>query len=137
MFQQIPPEMRVRYGRLDQICRTSRELCPTLVDLADICSGDARPSRRPGAGLSPATACRAVSLRLPAYYDPEKIKREVAELKRTLISEPVKVQEINRGRIEILGKRVEKFCKIKENSEVIHAQCAAIEDVLQLIRDQS
>ena len=47
------------------------------------------------------------------------------------------MQEINRKRIEILGKRIEKFDKIKENCQVMEAQCAAIEDVLQLIRDQS
>jgi DNA repair ATPase RecN len=49
----------------------------------------------------------------------------------------VKVQEINRKRIEILTKRLEKFNKIHEDCEVINAQCAASEDVLQLIRDQS
>jgi hypothetical protein len=47
------------------------------------------------------------------------------------------VQEINRKRIEILTKRLEKFDKIRENRQVIDAQCAATEDVLQLIRDQS
>ena len=32
---------------------------------------------------------------------------------------------------------MEKYEKIRENRQVIDAQCAAIEDVLQLIRDQS
>jgi hypothetical protein len=36
-----------------------------------------------------------------------------------------------------LQKRVEKYEKIRENCQVIDAQCAAVEDVLQLIRDQS
>ena len=47
------------------------------------------------------------------------------------------MQEINQRRIEILRKRVQKFEKIQENRQVIDAQCAAVEDVLQLIRDQS
>ena len=47
------------------------------------------------------------------------------------------MQDINRKRIEILTKRLEKFEKMRENSHVVDAQCAAIEDVLQLIRDQS
>jgi hypothetical protein len=34
-------------------------------------------------------------------------------------------------------KRVEKYEKVRENCQVIDAQCAAVEDVLQLIRDQS
>ena len=67
----------------------------------------------------------------------ERIKREAAELQRTMATDPPKVQEINRKRIEILGKRIEKFGKIRENCCVIEAQCGAMEDVLQLIRDQS
>jgi hypothetical protein len=47
------------------------------------------------------------------------------------------VQEINRRRIEILTKRLEKYAKVGENQKVVEAQCAAIEDVLELIRDQS
>jgi hypothetical protein len=54
-----------------------------------------------------------------------------------MTSDPPKVQEINRKRIEILAKRTEKFGKVRENCSVIEAQCGAMEDVLQLIRDQS
>jgi hypothetical protein len=69
--------------------------------------------------------------------NPELIKQEVEQLQKKLEDQPPKVQDINRKRIEILQKRLEKFSKMKENSQVIDAQCAAIEDVLQLIRDQS
>ena len=69
--------------------------------------------------------------------NPDIIRKEAAALQADLEKEPVKVQEINRKRIEILGKRIEKFDKIKENCQIVDAQCAAIEDVLQLIRDQS
>src|SRR5437870_797028 len=47
------------------------------------------------------------------------------------------VPQINRKRIEILTKRLEKYDKVRENQNVIKAQCSALEDVLQLIRDQS
>ena len=43
----------------------------------------------------------------------------------------------SRKRIEILTKRLEKHDKVRENQNVIKAQCSALEDVLQLIRDQS
>ncbi len=69
--------------------------------------------------------------------NPDQVRGEVASLEKSLANEPPKVQEINQRRIEILRKRVEKFEKIRENRQVIDAQCAAIEDVLQLIRDQS
>jgi hypothetical protein len=65
------------------------------------------------------------------------ITRELRQLEEGLEKETPKVQEINRRRIEILNKRLEKFQTIQENSKVVQAQCSAIEDVLQLIRDQS
>jgi hypothetical protein len=69
--------------------------------------------------------------------DPEAIRREAAQLERALAKDSAKVQEINRKRIEILQKRLEKFEKIRDNDRVIDAQCAAIEEVLELIRDQT
>jgi hypothetical protein len=69
--------------------------------------------------------------------NPEQVKTEIAWLEKQMDKEPPKVQQINRRRIEIGQKRLEKFLKIAENRKVVDAQCAAIEDVLQLIRDQS
>jgi chromosome segregation ATPase len=69
--------------------------------------------------------------------NPGEIERELEQLKKDLSKDAPKVQDINRKRIEILTKRLEKFEKIRENRQVIDAQCAATEDVLQLIRDQS
>src|SRR5262249_12488593 len=68
---------------------------------------------------------------------PEQVHQEITNLEKSMANEPAKVQEINKRRIEILQKRLVKFDKIKENRRVIDAQCSAIEDVLQLIRDQS
>jgi len=69
--------------------------------------------------------------------DANLIKHDLEKLQRSMDSDPPKVQEINRRRIEILNKRLEKFGKVGENQKVVEAQCAAIEDVLELIRDQS
>jgi hypothetical protein len=69
--------------------------------------------------------------------DPNLIKRDLEKLQHSIESDPPKVQEINRRRIEILTKRLEKYGKVGENQKVVEAQCAAIEDVLELIRDQS
>ena len=68
---------------------------------------------------------------------PDRIRIEIAALEKGLQKDGTKVREINKGRIDILRKRLAKFDKIAENREIIDAQCAAIEDVLQLIRDQS
>jgi len=67
----------------------------------------------------------------------DQVRGELAHLEKSLEKDPPKVREINQQRIEILRKRLAKFEKIVENRQVIDAQCAAIEDVLQLIRDQS
>jgi chromosome segregation ATPase len=69
--------------------------------------------------------------------DQNEIKREVATLQKSLSSDPPRVQEINKKRVEILNKRLEKYDKLCENRKVVDAQCAAVEDVLHLIRDQS
>ena len=58
-------------------------------------------------------------------------------LERNIEKQPPKVQEINRKRIEIMHKRQERYKKIIEDLQVIQVQCAAIEDVLALIGDQS
>jgi hypothetical protein len=65
------------------------------------------------------------------------IKHEIVSLQKSLSSDLPKVQEINKKRIEILTKRLEKFDKISENRKVVDAQCSAVEDVLMLVRDQS
>ncbi len=69
--------------------------------------------------------------------NPDQVRTEAEYLEKSLDKEPLKVREINQRRIDILRKRLDKFEKIRENSQVVDAQCAAVEDVLQLIRDQS
>jgi len=69
--------------------------------------------------------------------NPRTIDKDLETLQRDLAKQPAKVQEINRKRIEILQKRQERFRKIVDDLQVINVQCEAIEDVLELIRDQS
>src|SRR5438093_1392142 len=58
--------------------------------------------------------------------DPGEIKSEIASLQRHLQNDLAKVQDINKKRIEILSKRLEKYQKLCENREVVDAQCAAV-----------
>ncbi len=69
--------------------------------------------------------------------EPAGVDRELAHLRKDLEKESPKVQEINRKRIDILTRRLEKFQNIRENREVLDAQLEAMEDVLDLIKDQS
>jgi len=138
MFLEMPPEVRNRYATLDSLCRTIRENYSRLSSTSQILMGQME-ERLQGllqgylrllyAGCQHRNYLRTT--------DSQSIQREVAELERSLSTGSPKVQEINRKRIEILTKRLEKYGKIAENCQVIDAQCAAMEDVLQLIRDQS
>ncbi len=138
LFQEIPPEMRLHYAKLDELCCSIRENYSRLSSTSQIFVKEMQ-DRLDGLlqGYLRLLNAEHQHLQYLRNTNPETIKREHDLLERTLASEPAKVQEINRKRIEILAKRLEKFNKIHENCEVIHAQCAATEDVLQLIRDQS
>ncbi len=138
MYLEIPPEMKVRYTRLDQLCRSIRENYSKLSSTSQMFVKEMQDRLD---GLLQGYLRLLHSLHQHLEYlrvtDPNRIQQELNGLERSLTSDPVKVQEINRKRIEILTKRLEKFGKIHENCDVINAQCAATEDVLQLIRDQS
>lgn len=138
LYSEIPPEMRVRYGRVEALCRNIRENYSRLSSATQIF---ARETEDRLDGLLQGYLRLLHGLQQHYEYlrntDLDRIKKESAVLQQHLATDPQKVQEINRKRIEILSKRIEKFGKIRENCSVIEAQCGALEDVLQLIRDQS
>jgi hypothetical protein len=138
MYKEIPPEMQVKYARLDQLCRSIRENYGRLSSTSQMFVKQME-DRLDGLLQGYLRLLHAQQQHL-AYLratDPNRIQQELNGLQRALATDAAKVQEINRKRIEILTKRLEKFGKIHENCDVINAQCAATEDVLQLIRDQS
>jgi uncharacterized protein YukE len=138
LFYELPPEMRARYGYLDTICRGIRQNYARLTSTSQMFV-DQMESKLEGLSQSYIRLLNS-AFQHREYLrvtNPDQIKKELAQLEKNLESDPPKVQEINRKRVEILKKRVEKYGKVRENCQVIDAQCAAIEDVLQLIRDQS
>jgi hypothetical protein len=138
MRKNLPPEMRSRYEFVQQIAKEIRANYAQLSYASQIFATQMDDKLN---GLLEGY----VRLLHAAYthreylksLNPDQIRKEAAYLEKSLEKEPPKVQEINQRRIEILRKRVAKFEKIAENRQVVDAQCAAIEDVLQLIRDQS
>ncbi len=138
LFYELPPEMRARYGSLEGTAKAIRASYGRLTSTSQMFV-DQMESKLQGLSQS------YIRLLNSAFHhreylratNPDNIRKELGQLQKDLEHEPLKVQDINRKRIEILNKRVEKYEKVKENCQVIDAQCAAIEDVLQLIRDQS
>jgi hypothetical protein len=138
MFQEIPPEMRLRYANLDTIARRIRENYSRLSSTSRVFAQQIDDKLQ---GLLQAYLRLLHAAWQHREYlrttDLGAVQRELAQLQKAQQPESPRVQEINGKRIEILTKRVEKFKKIAENRQVVDAQCAAVEDVLGLIRDQS
>lgn len=138
MLQNLSPELQSRYIHCAQICGSIRTNFAQLSSQSQIFLGQIDTSLQ---GLLSGYARLLYAVWQQQQYlkatSSDEIKREIASLQKTLSSEPLRVQEINQKRIEILNKRLEKFAKIAENRKVVEAQCAAVEDVLMLVRDQS
>ena len=138
MQYSLPPEIRDRYRQLEAFSEAIRRNYARLSSASQAFIGQIENQLQ---GLMTSFVRLANSDVQHVQYlqttDVNSIRNEVKYLKDRLAKDPPKVQEINRKRIEILEKRLEKYMKIRENRQVIDAQCRAVEDVLQLIHDQS
>jgi DNA repair exonuclease SbcCD ATPase subunit len=138
LIGELTVDDRDRYARFGQICKTVRENYRRLssssqmllAQLEDKLDGLQQSFLR----LLSATHLHRDYLR---SLDAVSIEREIGHIQKNLEREPEKVREINSKRVEILSKRLDKFKKIRENARVLEAQINAMEDVLELIRDQS
>jgi hypothetical protein len=138
LLRSLPPEMQSRYAHAAQVCGSIRSNFAQFSSTSQIFLQQI-DSRLQGLLSGYARLLLAASQQQQYVKGAEQdgIKREIAALQKTLSSDPPKVQEINKKRIEILTKRLEKYDKICENRKVVDAQCSAVEDVLMLVRDQS
>jgi hypothetical protein len=78
--------------------------------------------------------------RYQAYFrstDPERIQERIAMLDHEVAKSPERVQQIKARTRSVLGKRLERYHKAVENRDLIEAQTETIQEVLQLLRDQS
>jgi len=138
MLNSLSPEAKGRYAKLAQVCALVRGNFSQLSSTSKIFLQQ-MDSRLDGL-LHGYARLLLVSSQQEQYLkstDPDEIKHEIAALQRDMDTDAPKVQDINKKRIEILNKRIEKYQKICENQEVVNAQCSAVEDVLHLVRDQS
>src|SRR5713101_8777467 len=138
MLGSLPAELQSRYVHAAQVCGSIRSNFAQLSSTSQIFLQQI-DSRLQGLlnGYARLLLAAAQQQRYLKSTERDGIKHEIASLQKTLSSDPLKVQEINKKRIEILNKRLEKFDKISENRKVVDAQCSAVEDVLMLVRDQS
>lgn len=138
LFDDLSPQLRTRYTKVEQVCAQIRENLGQLSSTSQIFVGQMQEKLdgllRGYVRLLHAGEAQKEHMQMTS---PRDIERDIEQLERALSQDSAKLREINKKRIEILHKRIAKHEKIRENHQVIEAQCSAIEDVLQLIRDQS
>jgi hypothetical protein len=69
--------------------------------------------------------------------DPERIQERIAMLDHEIGKGPERVKEIKSRTRQVLEKRLERYQKALENRQLVEAQTETVEEVLQLLRDQS
>ena len=69
--------------------------------------------------------------------DPERIQERIAMLEHEMKSGPERVQQIKARTRSVLEKRLDRYKKALENRDLIDAQTETVQEVLQLLRDQS
>jgi DNA repair exonuclease SbcCD ATPase subunit len=69
--------------------------------------------------------------------DPERIQERIAMLDHEMKSGPERVQQIKARTRSVLEKRLDRYRKALENRDLIDAQTETVQEVLQLLRDQS
>jgi hypothetical protein len=69
--------------------------------------------------------------------DPEKLHERLYMLEQEIASSPERVKEIKTRTKAVLEKRMERYHKALENKQLIDAQTETVQEVLQLLRDQS
>jgi hypothetical protein len=138
MLVSLPAEMQSRYVHAAQVCGAIRSNFAQFSSTSQIFLQQI-DARLQGllSGYARLLLAAAQQQQYVKSTEQDGIKREIVSLQKALGSDPPRVQEINKKRIEILGKRLEKYDKISENRKVVDAQCSAVEDVLMLVRDQS
>ena len=79
-------------------------------------------------------------MRYQAYFsttDPERIQERIAMLEHEMSSGTERIQQIKARTRNVLEKRLERYQKALENRQLVEAQTETVEEVLQLLRDQS
>lgn len=69
--------------------------------------------------------------------DPEKLQERLYMLDQEIQSGPEKVREVKARTKAVLEKRMERYKKALENKQLIDAQTETVQEVLQLLWDQS
>jgi hypothetical protein len=79
-------------------------------------------------------------MRYQAYFsttDAERMQERMSMLEHEMAAGPERIQQIKARTRLVLEKRLERYQKALENRQLVEAQTETVEEVLQLLRDQS
>ena len=138
MLRFLPDAERVRYRQLEhqaQEIRTNYSgLDATSRMLVDELEG------KLGFLLSFYLRMRHSMSRYDRYFsttDPEKMQERIAMLDHEIATGSERVKEVKTRTRQVLEKRMERYRKALDNKQLIDAQTETVQEVVQLLRDQS
>jgi hypothetical protein len=79
-------------------------------------------------------------MRYQAYFsttDAERMQERMSMLEHEMAAGPERIQQIKARTRLVLEKRLERYQQALENRQLVEAQTETVEEVLQLLRDQS
>lgn len=138
MLRFLPDPERVRYRQLEHQAQEIRNnyagLDATSRLLVDELEG------KLGFLLSFYLRMRHSLSRYDRYFsttDPDRMQERIAMLDHEIANGTARVKEVKTRTKQVLEKRMERYHKALENKQLIDAQTETVQEVLQLLRDQS
>jgi hypothetical protein len=138
MLRQLSDYERGRYRQLQGLAQEIRHNYNALGSSSQMLLGDL--STKLDFLLSFYLRMRSSLGRYDRYFattSAEQIQERLAMLEHELATAPPRVQQVKTRTKAVLEKRLQRFAKALENKHLIDAQTETVQEVLQLLRDQS
>src|SRR5579872_3685417 len=116
LLRNLPGDLQTRYIKLAEVCGGIRANFAQLSSTSQIFVQQ-MDSRLEGLlhGYARLLSAAFQQRQYVKTTDPDQITKEIAALQQHMSTDPLRVQDINKKRVEILSKRLEKYQKINEN----------------------
>ncbi len=138
MLRALTPSERQRYHALETLCQEIRQNYRVL-DPSSRLLLDELASKLDFL-LAFHLRMRYSLVRYESYFattDPKRIEERIVALDREIAKGPERVQAIKARTKRVLQKRLDRYTKALENRNIVDAQTETVQEVLQLLRDQS
>ena len=138
MLRFLPDPERIRYRQLEQQAQEIRHNYAGLDDTSRLLVDDLESKL--GFLLSFYLRMRHSLARYDRYFettDPERMQERIAMLEHEIAQGSARVKEVKTRTKTVLEKRMERYQKALENMHLVDAQTETVQEVLQLLRDQS